>query len=31
MATNGPFWQIDLLAFCLSEEMILACLKSSIF
>ena len=32
-ATNGPFWQIDLLPFCLSvsfEEMILPRLKSSI-
>ena len=33
MATNGNFWQIDLLPFCLSvsfEEMILPRLKSSI-
>ena len=33
MSTNRPFWQIDLLLFCLRvsfEEMILPCLKSSI-
>ena len=33
MATNGNFWQIDLLPFCLSasfEEMTLPCLKNII-